>query len=183
LVGALEYFGLDHIGAGEKADLVQLILAGDPPREATLQYCEGDVLALERLLPAMAPQIDLPRALLRGRYMVAAAAMETAGVPIDVETLALLRRHWTDIQDEVIAAIDVEYHCFDGRSFRAERWGEYLSKHGIPWPRLESGHLSLSEGTFRQMAKAYPAVSPMRELRSALSELRLNDLAVGSDGR
>jgi DNA polymerase I len=33
------------------------------------------------------------------------------------------------------------------------------------------------------MAKAYPQVSPMRELRSALSELRLNDLAVGEDGR
>jgi DNA polymerase-1 len=33
------------------------------------------------------------------------------------------------------------------------------------------------------MARAYPAVSPMRELRSALSELRLNDLAVGHDGR
>jgi DNA polymerase I len=33
------------------------------------------------------------------------------------------------------------------------------------------------------MAKAYPAVSPMRELRSALSDLRLNDLAVGSDNR
>jgi hypothetical protein len=33
------------------------------------------------------------------------------------------------------------------------------------------------------MAKAHPQVSPMRELRSALSELRLNDLAVGCDGR
>jgi hypothetical protein len=34
------------------------------------------------------------------------------------------------------------------------------------------------------MAKAHPQVSPMRELRSALSDLRLNDLAVGQeDGR
>ena len=33
------------------------------------------------------------------------------------------------------------------------------------------------------MAKAYPEVSPMRELRSALSEMRLSDLAVGADGR
>jgi DNA polymerase I len=33
------------------------------------------------------------------------------------------------------------------------------------------------------MAKAHPAVAPMRELRSALSDLRLNDLAVGRDGR
>ena len=54
---------------------------------------------------------------------------------------------------------------------------------GIPWPLLESGQLDLKDETFRQMAKAYPVVSPYRELRHSLSELRLNDLAVGRDGR
>jgi hypothetical protein len=48
---------------------------------------------------------------------------------------------------------------------------------------LESGQLDLSDDTFRHMAKAYPAVSPLRELRSSLSDFRLNDLAVGRDGR
>jgi DNA polymerase I-like protein with 3'-5' exonuclease and polymerase domains len=33
------------------------------------------------------------------------------------------------------------------------------------------------------MAKAHPTISPLRELRSSLAELRLNDLAVGRDGR
>jgi hypothetical protein len=33
------------------------------------------------------------------------------------------------------------------------------------------------------MAKSYPIVSPLRELRSSLAGLRLSDLAVGSDGR
>ena len=42
---------------------------------------------------------------------------------------------------------------------------------------------SSTDDTFREMAKAHPKVSPMRELRSALSEMRLSDLAVGSDGR
>jgi len=41
----------------------------------------------------------------------------------------------------------------------------------------------LTDRVFREMAKAHPKVSPMRELRSALSEMRLSDLAVGSDGR
>jgi len=50
------------------------------------------VVALERLLPAMLPRIDLQRAVaVRGRYMKAAAAMEWNGVPIDTDTLALLR--------------------------------------------------------------------------------------------
>src|SRR5215475_8071984 len=38
------------------------------------------------------------------------------------------------------------------------------------------------DGAFRQASKAYPAISLLRELRCALSDLRLNDLAVGKDG-
>ena len=78
-------------------------------RSRFFDYCESDVIALERLLPAMLPRIDLPRALLRGRYMKAAAAMEWNGTPIDTATLALLREYWTDIQDELIRTIDADY--------------------------------------------------------------------------
>src|SRR5262249_28649216 len=135
------------------------------------------------LLPAMLPRIDLPRALLRGRYMAAAAAMEWNGVPIDMPTLALLRKNWDHIQDELIAAVDGNYGVFEGRSFRAARWAAYLARNNIPWPRLETGQLDLSQDAFRQLARVYPAISPICELRHALSEMRLNDLAVGHDGR
>lgn len=53
-------------------------------RVAILYYCESDVDALARPLPAMDSSIDLPRALLRGRYMKAAARIENVGVPIDL---------------------------------------------------------------------------------------------------
>ena len=187
LVGALTYFGLDAFITAEKDELRLLALRGGPwsgsERQALLDYCATDTTALEQLLPAMLPRIDLPRALLRGRYMAAAAAMEFAGVPIDVPTLELLREEWANIQDELIGAIDADYGVFDGRTFKADRWAQYLAAHGIPWPRPDSGRLDLSDDTFRQMARAYPLVSPMRELRSALSEMRLADLAVGRDGR
>src|SRR6516225_7579428 len=187
LVGALTSFGLDNIGATEKDEMRSIVLRGGPwspeERAAILEYCAGDVAALERLLPAMLPRIDLPRALLRGRYMKTAATMEWNGTPIDTDMLALLREHWAGIQDELITAIDADYGVFDGRTFKADRWERYLIAHGIPWPRLESGNLNLGDNAFRQMAKAHPKVSPLRELRSALSDLRLNDLAVGADGR
>ena len=187
LLGALASFGLDSIGAVEKDEMRELVLKGGPwsetERTAILDYCESDVIALERLLPAMVPEIDLPRALLRGRYMAAAAAMEHAGTPIDVPMLELFRQRWTDIQDQLIAEIDADYDVFDGRTFKADRFATWLVKHNIPWPLLESGHLDLTDNTFRHQARAYPAVSPLRELRSSLSDLRLNDLAVGRDGR
>src|SRR5262249_49230034 len=148
-----------------------------------LDYCESDVVSLERLLPAMVPGIDLPRALLRGRYMAAAATMEHAGVPIDVDMLQLFRARWTDIQDQLIRAIDADYGVFEGRTFKADRFARWLAAQNIPWPLLESGHLDLTDDTFRHQARAYPIMSPLRELRSSLSDLRLNDLAIGRDGR
>jgi DNA polymerase-1 len=187
LLGALAYFGLDGMGAAEKEDMRALILRGGPwsddERAAIFNYCEGDVEALQRLLIAMSPKIDLPRALLRGRYMAAAAAMEHAGTPIDVATLAVFRNHWTEIQGRLIAEIDATYGVFEGRTFKHDCFAQWLGGAGIPWPLLESGHLDLCDDTFRQQARAYPAVSPLRELRSSLSDLRLNDLAAGNDGR
>ena len=187
LLGALAFHGLDGIGAHEKEGMRSLILRGGPwssaEREAILAYCESDVAALARLLPAMAAKIDLPRALLRGRYMISAALMEHNGVPVDTATLDRLKTHWLSIQDRLIAQIDAEYGVYSGRVFKIDQFASWLGRAGIPWPRLATGRLDLSDDAFRQAARAHPAVAPLRELRSALSEMRLSDLAVGRDGR
>jgi hypothetical protein len=187
LIGALTAFGLDTMGATEKKELQEAIgngtWAGRYTPEEILDYCMSDVDALARLLPVMAPRIDLPRALLRGRYMAAAARMEYAGVPIDVPMLVKLQQHWAQIQDKLIARVDADYHVFEGRTFKNDRFEAWLRRSGTPWPRLDTGRFDLSDDVFRQMARIYPAVSPLRELRSSLADLRLNDLAVGRDGR
>jgi hypothetical protein len=345
LLGALAYFGLDALTATEKEDMRQLAERGGPytagERAALLDYCQSDVDSLARLLPAMLPRIDLPRAVLRGRYMTAVARMEWNGVPLDVDTLARLRGRWERIKGRLIEEVDRDYRVFvpagrrqinpdsrlgsallqtagewgidvrrladavdylwqrerdanrdmadaiakarqatgltvsrmarwedaghdhagfpgldvtarelaselpalgigngytseegyDGTDhagrlwallredrrlvrpkhdpsllreaaelvasrpgdgggylgpmrFSADRFAAYLSRKGIPWPRLDSGALALDDDTFREMARAYPAeVGPIRELRHALSQMRLQELAVGSDGR
>jgi DNA polymerase I len=187
LLGALAHYGSDSIGTIEKDEMRDLILRGGPwsdaEREAILDYCESDVAALARLLPAMLPNVDLPRALLRGRYMVALARMERNGVPIDNGTLWQLKQHWESIQDRLIADIDRDYCVYEGHTFKADRFAEWLTGNNIPWPRLDTGRLDLSDDTFREMARAYPVVAPLRELRAALSQMRLSDLAVGRDGR
>ena len=43
---------------------------------------------------------------------------------------------------------------------------------GIPWAPASSPTLALDDDTFRQMARAYPAVGPLRELRHTLGQLR-----------
>ncbi|MEX1230835.1 MAG: DNA polymerase [Planctomycetaceae bacterium] len=342
LLGALAYHGVESIGALEKQSMQQLAMRGGPftevERRDLLDYCQSDVDTLAQLLSAMLPRIDLPRALFRGRYMVAVAHMEATGVPIDVEMFERLNRHWEAIKSLLIQAVNVDYDVYiptgqrtidpqsplgaailreagawdidphqllntvehiwriereavgehiaavsaarkrtgltvgrialwenagndystwpaldvmarelaaefpalgigtgfqyDGgfddadytgnlwellraadrrvkpkhhpdilnrganlvvtspaiipsgpMSFSSKRFAAWLVKNDIPWPRLESGDLDLSEKCFRQMSRQYAAVSPLRELRHSLSELRLNDLLVGSDGR
>lgn len=344
LLGVLTYFGFDGIDAAEKTTMQQLAMRGGPFTERErldlLDYCESDVTALAKLLPAMLPTLDLPRALLRGRYMAAAACIEWNGVPMDVEALDALRPNWTAIKGRLVRAIDAGYGVFvptgqrvidpqstlgaailrtagewgidphrladavdevwkqersagaelveamqaarrrtglnarrigqwedaghdsatyrgldttarelagefpalgigpgystdagpddadhSGRlwqllrnpapkrlpkhdpiilrraaelvtsaaagdgdpagqmTFSTARFAEWLARTGIPWPRLESGALDLSDDTFKQMARQYPAVAPLRELRHSLSQLRLNELTVGADER
>ncbi|MFZ1934335.1 MAG: DNA polymerase [Thermoguttaceae bacterium] len=341
LLGALTYFGLGGIDAAEKHDMRELAQRPGPHNEAEraalLAYCETDVVALAKLLPVMLPKIDVPRALLRGRYMAAVAVMEWNGVPIDTITLDALRENWTAIKGRLIEKIDADYGVYvptnrtlnpesrfgaelfrvagnrdvdpymlaeaagdawiDRRTserefftavvaarrvtgltvkrisdweeagrdyaswpglddsartlageypalgigrgyvqeagyddtnyaaklwellrsdrrpkprhdpeildqaadtvaeagpscraerltFSARRFAEFLFREGIPWPRLDSGGLALDDDTFRQMARTWPAVAPLRELRHSLGEMRLfSDLAVGTDGR
>jgi hypothetical protein len=345
LLGALANFGLDAFDAAEKEAMRSLALRGGPysnaEREGLLDYCQSDVDALTRLLPAMLSGIDLPRALLRGRYMAAAARIEWAGVPLDAELLDRVRTHWTRIKHRIIAAVDSSYGVFvpadrrpinpqstlgealletardwninphdladavetvwqeerdsladiidarkaarkatgltprrlaswedaggdhasypgidvtarelagmcptlgigegyssgdgyDGTNhaallwdvlrdddprikprhdpdflrraadmvaragnapphfglltFSTVRFAEYLTRAGIPWPRLESGSLALDEDTFKEMARAYPvAIGPLRDvLRLHRGELKRIELTVGADGR
>ena len=187
LLGALAYFGLDAIEAAEKDSMRQLAIRGGPyttqEQTALLDYCQTDVDALAKLLPVMLPRLDLPRALVRGRYMAAVAQMEWNGVPIDMDALTTLRANWEVIQEKLIQRIDLAYGVFDGRTFKSDRWAAWLAQNNIPWPRLESGSLALDDETFRSMAGMYPEVAPIRELRTSLSQLRLSELAVGSDGR
>jgi hypothetical protein len=187
LVGALTYYGYSALDALKKDAMRDLIIAGGPwnqeERTAILDYCESDVRALTLLFLKMVPNLDTSRALVRGRFMVAAAKIEHHGIPIDLKHLCLLKENWDFIKETLISRVDANYGVYDGQSFRSVKFAEWLAKNDISWPHLESGALDLKDETFREMAKAYPEIKPLRELRLALSQMRLSNLAIGDDGR
>jgi hypothetical protein len=186
LLGALLHFGLPSISGEEKDAMRDLVLTGGPwklkEQIKILDYCETDVVALANLLDALQDEIDCPRALLRGRYMQAVSHMQMNGIPLDVNVLLKLKTQWSQIQNQLIAEMDQHYGVYDGLTFKSSRWAQYLMAQNIPWPTLASGKLDLRDDIFRQMARVYPQVAPIRELRSALSEMRLANLHVGDDG-
>ena len=92
-------------------------------------------------------------------------------------------RHWADIKLGLIADIDKDFGVYEGTVFKSGLFAAWLAAEGIEWPRTTTGRLQLDQDTFRDMAKTYPKLDPLKELRHALGEMRLEEIAVGPDGR
>jgi DNA polymerase I len=194
LVGALQYFGLDSIAPKRKDAMRARIMKGWPftaeEREQILAYCAEDVEMLIRLLIKLLPHIDLPLALHRGESVGCLARSEHIGVPVDMKIFPELadKKTWREIRDSMVPLVDVHgvYVCnkvgewhWNNALFEA-----LLTAEGINWPRKEeTGKLDLRRKTFESMAKAYPQIEPLRQLRYIRDKLRTIKLSVGRDGR
>lgn len=187
LLGAMKFYGLDSIAPEHKEEMRALALRGGPyshnERLSLLEYCQSDVDALQPLLHAMLPEVDQPRALLRGQYSIAVAAMETYGTPIDMQTYIDLCNYWEKIKEELILEVDSAYGVYQNGVFKNHLFENYLAQKNIAWPRTATGKLKLEEDTFKDMSKVNPDLLPLRNLRDCLAKLRLSDLYVGTDGR
>jgi hypothetical protein len=138
------------------------------------------VAALSQLLPRMLPLLDLPRAVLRGRFMKAVARVEHNGVPVDRPALALLDEHWESLRLGMIELVDAAYGVYEGTHFRSERFAGWLARNGVPLPRRKSGELVLNDDVFGDMADSHPRLQPLRQLRQALGMLRLRAVVLGT---
>jgi hypothetical protein len=193
LIGALQYFGLDSIAPKRKDAMRDRIMKGWPftaeEQKQILNYCAEDVEMLHQLLFKLLPHIDLPIALHRGEAVAALARSEHVGVPIDMEIFLQLadKTTWREMRDSMVPLVDV--HGIYVRDKLGEwhwnnaRFEELVAAEGINWPRTETYKLDLRRKTFESMAKAYPQIEPLRQLRYIRDKLRSIKLSVGSDGR
>jgi DNA polymerase I len=190
LLGALAIRGLAHIDAGEKEEMRRLITNQSSwslsEKREVLEYCMSDVEGLAALLPAV--RIELPFALVRGRYGEAVARMQGVGIPIDVATYHPLVNSWGDLKCDLIAEIDRSFGVYQEGHFRMALFHNWLVTHGITnWPRTEvSGGLALDDDTFLEQAALHPELpelQALRELRATQGRLRLIGLEIGADGR
>src|SRR5262249_40581621 len=94
ILEACDLFDIPHMTKEHKAHMRDLILNNteyteDQWREIE-KYNREDVLEEGAILEAIAPKIDLPAALFRGRYAKAVSPMELRGLPVDVDYLRTL---------------------------------------------------------------------------------------------
>ena len=65
-----------------------------------------------------------------------------------------------------------------------QRFVAMLAREGINgWPVTETGKLDMKDKVFREMAKAYPVLEDLHQLRHTRNKMRKVKLAVGRDGR
>jgi hypothetical protein len=190
--GALRYFLEDEIDVTHKKSMRDRIVQGPPfdahERHDILGYCEDDTLALARLVRHVASTIrSIPHAMFRAKVQWTIAQQERRGVPLNLPLLTRILSRWQGMQLDLVTELDRPFGCYetvDGvPHWRKERFADYVRRDGMSWPRLESGALDETDQTFREMARKYPQIEQLRELRYSISKLRLHDLSVGCDGR
>lgn len=191
LGGALRFFCDDCIDAAHKDEMRDEILRGPPFDGAAIDrhvhYCEEDTRGLARLVPHIVPTIrSLPHAMMRADFQWVSALHEQRGIPIDLPLLDRIREHWSGMQADLVRERDAFgiYEIVDGKPhWREQRFADVVQHNKWSWPTRADGSLDQREQTFKEMAGQYPQVETLRELRYSMSKLRLNDLAVGNDGR
>jgi hypothetical protein len=87
------------------------------------------------------------------------------------------------VKESLIREVDQHYGVYVGTTFKTGLFDAWLAQRKIPWPTTPTGRLSLSDAAFKDQARAYPEVEPLRQLRKSMGELRLEKLEVGADGR
>lgn len=196
LIGAMDYYGLDRISAVEKKEMQERISRGHPftmeEREAVLDYCESDVACLEKLLPAMAPAIELPYAIFRGRYTKAVARIERPGYPVDRDLYERLIRNLEPLKSRLIADFEAKHgpspyvrNSRDSHKFSFRKLEAYLASLGLlaVWEKTPKSRLKTKEDYLQEMARQHPVLQPLAVLVKSIADLRQFGLTIGSDAR
>ena len=187
LLDVANTLGIDASSAAHKEMMRNLILSGGPftpaQKDEILNYCQDDVEITSKIFEKLYSNIDIVRALLRGRYMAAVAMMEWNGIPIDPTAYQKLKSNYESLKTALIERIDENFGVYEGTTFKSAKFEAWLRNRGIRWEYTPKGRISLSDEVFKEYAKTYPELEPLRQLRYFLGQLKLHDLPVGSDSR
>jgi DNA polymerase I len=188
LLSMMSYFGEGILDVAEKSSMRELAQRGGPyteeEKQALLDYCLRDVLAVEKLFQHVQPHLQLDLAFFRGHYMKSVARIERQGIPMDAQKLSLLQLHWKDVRQALIWQLGTNYPgVFQGESFSMKGFTDWLLDQKITWPTTATGLPCTDEDSFGDMARIHPQVEMLRQLKKILAQLKTLKISVGPDGR
>jgi DNA polymerase I len=191
LLDALKWAGIPGITSDQKTAERELIRRGAPwttaEQHRIITYCQTDVDPLGALLERLLLHIrrvpsGLAQALYRGRYWRPVAHAEHDGLMVDLPEVQRLRRYWEPIKLSLVRDLDT-FGMYDGTTLKRDRLYCHLYKHGIDWPRTATGLPKTDQKTWEANVPAHPQLAPLAELHHTLNDLKLEQIAIGLDGR
>jgi DNA polymerase I-like protein with 3'-5' exonuclease and polymerase domains len=115
--------------------------------------------------------------------MKCVANIEFTGIPIDKELFTRIKNKWEAIKETLIKEVDKDFGVFEGTVFKQDRFAAFVDKKGYSWKKSPSGAYVTEKEYFKERAALYPEIEPLYELKTKLSQLRVEKLFIGSDGR
>jgi hypothetical protein len=189
LVDALRFYGTE-IGAADEAHKREMQLRaaqGEPftaaEWKAITDYCREDVSWLGCLFRSMRDRIDLPAALVRGRFMVVIGQQIHRGIPVDGGLIERFKARRPDLRLALIEETPTAARFYPAGRFSEARFFDWAEDEEIGWPRHPDGSPVLEQDTMRKIAELEPRVAPLVALRSKLSKLENFAVTIRSDGR
>ncbi len=172
LTSALQYYGFPTVAECISEEIDKKMI-----------FAENNVAKLSTLYKEIEKEIDLPRALFRGRYMYSVAVMERNGIPLDKYKLQQILANRTDLRNIIIDEIIPDFPVYKNYKFSRELFAKYLLENRMSWPRNDSGELDMTNDAFDEMSKSYPHLEKLMDTRKLLQNLNKNSLVIGKDSR
>jgi DNA polymerase I len=109
--------------------------------------------------------------------------MTRNGIPVDAPLYREMKTYWEDVKRFFIERDGAPYRVYEGTTFRQHLFAALLDQRGIEWPLTPSSHLKLDGQTWRERTRMHPELEPLRVLTTSITDLKINELPVASDGR
>lgn len=188
LLPVAQMCGAQTMCCEHKDDMRTLAMLDEVPpdkREELMEYCLDDVKACLAIWECLSPQMNMPEAILRGRYLKALARVESRGIPADTDLVRKLQVSTDEIKETIWAHAREAYPGVinEAGNFVNAGWLEWCSGANIPWPLLPSGQAKLDADTFKEMGTRYPEVQTMAYAKKLRGQVREHEFPVGEDGR
>lgn len=188
LLSVAQMCGVTTMSCEHKGEMRSLAMQDEVPpdkQEELMDYCLDDVKTSLAIWEALGPKVDVPEAVMRGRYLKALTRVECRGVPADVDLVERLQASSEEIKDAIWAHVRESYPgaVNDAGSFVNAGWLNWCCNAGIPWPLLPLGQPRLDADTFKEMGDRYPEVQTMAYAKKLRGQIRGYQFPIGKDGR
>lgn len=162
LLRSLVYFGIPARSAGEKDEMIALVLRGGPYTQQEMEdiqaYCATDGDDVAKLIAALFYASDLVdplrfrQAVWRGRCVAALTVVQMTGTPLDIPLVKRFLAHGQAIEDGLVDTFSAEYPGVfrENRSFDMWGFAEYLAQRKIAWPRTAKTGMPVLDKKIRE---------------------------------